>query len=117
MRAIVYTSNTGSTAKYAKLLSHQICIPSYSMEEAKTKPKPGAEIIYMGWIMAGKIKGYTEAARKYNIQAVCGVAVLEWDRQEHSLLRSERKIKCHRGFHFLHCREPLMLKNFMVFTK
>ena len=64
MRAIVYTSNTGSTEKYAKMLSHQICVPSYSMEEAKTKVKPGAEIIYMGWIMAGKIKGYPEAARK-----------------------------------------------------
>ena len=64
MRAIVYTSNTGSTAKYAKLLSHQICVPSFSMVEAKTKVKPGAEIIYMGWIMAGKIKGYPEAARK-----------------------------------------------------
>ena len=51
MRAIVYTSNTGSTAKYAKLLSHQICVPSYSMAEAKTKVKPGAEIIYMGWII------------------------------------------------------------------
>ena len=75
MRAIVYTSNTGSTAKYAKLLSHQICVPSYSMEEAKTKVKPGAEIIYMGWIMAGKIKGYPEAARKYNIKAVCGVGM------------------------------------------
>ena len=75
MRAIVYTSNTGSTAKYAKLLSHQICIPSYSMEEAKTKVKPGAEIIYMGWIMAGKIKGYPEVARKYRIQIVCGVGM------------------------------------------
>lgn len=75
MRAIVYTSNTGSTAKYAKQLSHQICVPSFSMVEAKTKVKPGAEIIYMGWIMAGKIKGYPEAARKYNIQAVCGVGM------------------------------------------
>lgn len=75
MNAIVYTSNTGSTAKYAKLLSHQICVPSFSMVEAKTKVKPGAEIIYMGWIMAGKIKGYPEAARKYNIQAVCGVGM------------------------------------------
>ena len=37
--------------------------------------KPGAEIIYMGWIMAGKIKGYPEAARKYNIKAVCGVGM------------------------------------------
>lgn len=67
MRAIVYTSNTGSTEKYAKMLSHQIVVPAYSMKEAKKMLKPGAEIIYMGWIMAGKIKGYTEAARKYNI--------------------------------------------------
>ena len=47
----------------------------YSMKEAEKKVKPGAEIIYMGWIMAGKIKGYPEAARKYRIQAVCGVGM------------------------------------------
>ena len=47
----------------------------YSMKEAEKKVKPGAEIIYMGWIMAGKIKGYPEAARKYNIKAVCGVGM------------------------------------------
>lgn len=75
MRAIVYTSNTGSTAEYAKMLSHQIVVPAYSMKEAEKKVKSGAEIIYLGWIMAGKIKGYTEAARKYNIQAVCGVGM------------------------------------------
>lgn len=114
MRAIVYTSNTGSTEKYAKMLSHQICVPSYSMEEAKTKVKPGAEIIYMGWIMAGKIKGYPEAARKYRIQAVCGVGMGQTGTQ---LAEVRTKTKCHREFHFLHCREPLISKNFMVFTK
>ena len=75
MRAIVYTSNTGSTEKYAKLLSHQIVVPAYSMKEAAKMIKPGAEIIYLGWIMAGKIKGYAEAAKKYRIQAVCGVGM------------------------------------------
>ncbi|MCI5952751.1 MAG: flavodoxin domain-containing protein [Anaerostipes sp.] len=75
MRAIVYTSNTGSTAKYAKMLSHQIVVPAYSIKEAEKKVKPGAEIIYLGWIMAGKIKGYAEAARKYKVQAVCGVGM------------------------------------------
>lgn len=47
----------------------------YSMKEAEKKVNSGAEIIYMGWIMAGKIKGYPEAARKYNIKAVCGVGM------------------------------------------
>ena len=75
MRAIVYTSNTGSTEKYAKMLSHQIVVPAYSMKEAEKMIKPGAEIIYLGWIMAGKIKGYAQAAKKYRIQAVCGVGM------------------------------------------
>lgn len=75
MRAIVYTSNTGSTEKYAKMLSHQIVVPAYSMKEADKRVKPGAEIIYLGWIMAGKIKGYAEAARKYKVRAVGGVGM------------------------------------------
>ena len=75
MRAIIYTSNTGSTEKYAKILSSQIIVPAYSMKEAAKMIKPGAEIIYLGWIMAGKIKGYAQAAKKYRIQAVCGVGM------------------------------------------
>ena len=35
----------------------------------------GSEIIYLGWIMAGGIKGYKEAARKYKVCAVCGVGM------------------------------------------
>lgn len=75
MRAIIYTSNTGSTEKYAKILSRQIIVPAYSMKEAAKMIKSGAEIIYLGWIMAGKIKGYAQAAKKYRIQAVCGVGM------------------------------------------
>lgn len=91
MRAIVYTSNTGSTERYAKMLSHQIVVPAYSMKETDKMLKPGAEIIYMGWIMAGKIKGYTEAARKYNIQAVCGVGMGQTGTQL-AKVRTENKV-------------------------
>lgn len=91
MKAIVYTSNTGSTARYAKMLSHQIVIPVYSMEEAKKKVKPGEKIIYLGWIMAGKIKGYVEAAKKYKIQAVCGVGMGQTGTQT-AELRTKNKI-------------------------
>lgn len=75
MKAIVYTSNTGSTAYYAKMLSQKIAIPVYSMEEAIKKVESGSEILYLGWIMAGKIKGYEKAAKKYKIKAVCGVGM------------------------------------------
>ena len=35
MEAVVYTSNTGSTEHYAKLLGDELRMPVYSEEEAK----------------------------------------------------------------------------------
>lgn len=73
MKAIVYTSNTGSTARYAELLGHETGLPVYASE---TRNLPaGAEIIYLGWIMAGEIKGYKKATKQYTVQAVCGVGM------------------------------------------
>ena len=75
MDAIVYTTNTGSTERYAKLLSHETGLPAYSLTEAKKKVFAGAEIIYLGWMMAGSVKGYAAAAGRYQIRAVCGVGM------------------------------------------
>ncbi len=35
MDAIVYTTNTGSTERYARLLAEETGLPVYSLEEAK----------------------------------------------------------------------------------
>ena len=75
MDAIIYTTNTGSTERYAKLLSHETGLPAYSLTEAKKKVFAGAEIIYLGWMMAGSVKGYAAAAGRYRIRAVCGVGM------------------------------------------
>ena len=75
IKAIVYTSNTGTTKEYAKLLSETISLPYYSLDEAEDKLKKQTEIIYLGWLVAGTIKGYKEANKKYNIRAVCGVGM------------------------------------------
>lgn len=75
MKAIVYTSNAGSTADYAGLLAHETGLPFYSAKEAKKKLPAGAEILYLGWIMADSIQGYAEAAKRYKICAVCGVGM------------------------------------------
>lgn len=71
--AIVYTSNTGFTAQYANILSRKTGLPAYDSESAKEKLEKGTEIIYMGWLCAGKVKGYKAAAEQYSIRAVCGV--------------------------------------------
>ena len=75
MSAIIYTTNTGSTEHYAKLLAQKTGLPVYSPAEAKKWVFAGAEVIYLGWIMAGSVKGYAEAAKRYQVRAVCGVGM------------------------------------------
>ena len=75
MNAIIYTTNTGSTEHYAKLLAQKTGLPVYSLAEAKKRVFAGAEAIYLGWIMAGSVKGYAEAAKRYQVRAVCGVGM------------------------------------------
>lgn len=75
MKAIIYTTNTGRTAQYAKMLAGQTGLPAFSMEEAKSKVEAGSEIIYLGWIMAAQVKGYKAAAKKYKTKAVCAVGM------------------------------------------
>ena len=67
IQAIVYTSNTGSTERYAKMLGHELELPVYSLDEAKKALKGGQEIIYLGWIMAGTVQGLREIREKNQI--------------------------------------------------
>ena len=74
-KAIVYTSNTGHTAAYASLLSERIDRPAYTLDEAVKMLPKGCPIIYMGWIMAGKVKGYRKAERRFDVRVACGVGM------------------------------------------
>ena len=73
-KVILYTSNTGFTAQYAALLSEQSGLPCFSLKAAG-HIQPGTPILYLGWLMAGNVQGYKEAAKKYTICAVCGVGM------------------------------------------
>jgi hypothetical protein len=75
MDAIIFTSNAGHTARYARLLGEATGLPVYSLGEAGQKAKKGAEIIYLGWLMAGSVKGYKTAARDFRVCAVCAVGM------------------------------------------
>ena len=75
MQAIVYTTNTGSTQRYAQLLSRATGLPAYSLAQAGAQVPDGAAIIYMGWIAASAIKGYAAAAGRYRVCAVCAVGM------------------------------------------
>ena len=75
VNSIVYTSNTGYTAEYARLLGEKTGLPVYSLAQAQQKLAAGNRVIYLGWLMAGKVQGYKKAAKRYKVQAVCGVGM------------------------------------------
>ena len=77
MKAIVYTSKTGHTAEYAKILGEKTGLPVYSLKEALKKPKKETEIIYLGWLFANNVKGYKKAAKFFKIVAVCAVGLCD----------------------------------------
>ena len=75
MKAIVYTSNSGFTKHYAELLAQETGLPVYSLKKESKKVPAGSEIIYLGWLMAGIVKGYKKAAKMYTVKAVCAVGM------------------------------------------
>ena len=77
MKVIVYTSNTGHTAAYSKMLGAKIGLPVYALNEAAKKLQKGTEIIYLGWLFANNIKGYKKATKKYKISAICAVGLCD----------------------------------------
>ena len=77
--AIVYVSNTGHTRQYALLLEKESGLPVYSYDEAISGLPGGSRIIYMGWIHASHVKGYSGAAKRFSVCAVCGVGLCDTD--------------------------------------
>ena len=85
MNAIIYTTNTGSTERYAKLLAQETGLSAYSLTEAQKAVPTGTEVIYLGWIAAGAVKGYAKAAKHYRVKAVCAVGMGQTGTQTESV--------------------------------
>lgn len=77
MKAIVYTSNTGHTAEYARILEEKTGLPVYELGEAVKKLEKGTPVIYLGWLFVNNVKGYKKAARTFDISAVCAVGLCD----------------------------------------
>ncbi len=75
MKAIVYTSQSGFTKQYAELLSSDTGLPAYNMKSAKSALAKNDEIVYLGWLMGGFIKGYKKAAKRYAVKVACAVGM------------------------------------------
>ena len=89
-KAIVYTSNTGYTRAYAEMLGGKLSLPVYSADEAKKSVDKRSEILYLGWLMAGSVKGYAQAAKRYQILTVCGVGMAPGGAQDESVRKNHK---------------------------
>ena len=73
--AVVYVSETGHTEAYAKMLGAKTGMSVYTLQQAQTALAVNAPVLYMGWLMAGILKGFRKARRRYQIRAVCAVGM------------------------------------------
>lgn len=72
--AIVYNSNTGFTKKYAYMLGNRLKLKAYGLTESKALPAD-TPVIYMGWLRATGITGFSKAKRRFNVLAAVGVGL------------------------------------------
>ena len=77
VKAIVYTSNTGNTERYAEMLGYEVGLPVFSLSEAKDAVEKGTEIIYVGWVMANGIRKHKIVGKLWDIRMVCAVGMGE----------------------------------------
>lgn len=75
VKAIVYTSQTGFTRKYAQLLALETGLMAYELGKVPGKVKKDDPVIYMGWLKAGRLMGFDKAAKQHRIAAVCAVGM------------------------------------------
>lgn len=66
-------------------------LAAYSLDEARGKVPADSEVIYLGWVMAGTVKGYAAAAKRYIVRAVCAVGMAQPGAQE-KILRERNKL-------------------------
>lgn len=88
--AIVYTSHAGHTKAYAGLLSKKTGLPVYEAKAAAKALPRQAEVIFLGWLMAGSLKGYKEAAKRFRVAAVCAVGMSAVEAQRGELIVRNR---------------------------
>ncbi len=77
MKAIVYTSNTGFTARYARILGEQTGLPVLELSDAKKKLPRKTPVLYMGWLFASKVKGYSQAVQRFDVRSICAVGLCD----------------------------------------
>ncbi len=101
MEAIVYSSNSGFTARYAKLLSEATGLPAVDVRKVRRKLYRGDDIVFMGWVMAGVIDNYMKMYSLYNVRVLCPVGLMPPGGQVLETLHSRNMIPDEIALYYL----------------
>lgn len=83
---IVYCSNTGSSKRYAELLSEKTNLPYIDISKRDSIPAD-EEIIFIGWLMAGALQGLKEIRETFSsIKAICGVGMMKSEKSTEEVI-------------------------------
>lgn len=84
MVSIVYVTNTGSSKRYAEMLSEKTGYPCYALSDSDAAV--GTDVVFISWVMAGAIQGISEARVKFGtLKAVVAVGMMKSESQDASL--------------------------------
>jgi len=125
MKAIVYTSNTGFTKKYAEILSKETGIPAFDIKDVRQKIAKIDEIIYMGWLKAGTVVGFEKAQKEYTVKAVCAVGMAPPDDKSVTAITNHHNIKNAEVFYLqggfdmnkLHGFDKFLMKMMLIMVR
>ena len=87
MKAIVYTSNTGSAKAYAEMLGAKTGLAVLPFDRAMGELEAGAEILYVGWLMAGAVVNLAKAKKRFSVRAVLAVGMTSSPEMKESVCR------------------------------
>jgi hypothetical protein len=96
---IVYESKTGFTRRYAEMLAKKTGLKAYRTKEI-TKAANGEEIIFLGWMRAGKIVGL-DKLKAHKVIAVCASGTARKAEPDNETVIERNKIK---GIPFFYLR-------------
>ena len=86
--AIVYTSNTGFTRSYAQLLGELTGLPVYPLDTAVSLLGSTTPVLYLGWLMDGKVVDCKKAVNNLDVRAIVGVGLAATGTQTAAIRKS-----------------------------
>ena len=75
IKAILYTTKTGTTEWYAKRLGEELKLPVLQLKEGEKELRQGTEIIHLGCIRADMVSGLDKAQKLFSPKLIVAVGM------------------------------------------